>query len=1019
MLEELKIVSASSCPATSLVEQLPSYLTNFKNLFALKIQSPSIGGNLPFDIGNLPQLQSLSLKSARFQGGIPSSVRLLTGLRLLALEETQFTNFEDATSLTFPSLQVLSFAGSALLHASLANFLVPALSDLNLSNTSGIIVNETDWPKSFGLSRIIVDNMRGFNIDDSFWSQMRFVTHLSAVNAQSSRPFTLGGIDAMWGLEYLDLSGTRVEGNIPRLIADCPLKILRLSRTNISPPLPQLNFDIRHTLEQLYLDNLKGFTPALPASTIPASYAQFSKLTHLSLSSLHLEGTIPDKFSQISSLETLIIDNNALTGELPDIKGNKSIFIDAHTNRFTGTIPRSLASRASVLRLSNNDLSGTIDFDLFEGNTDLSELSLPHNRFSGRLPDLTNKPNLPKVDMTSNAFTDDIPDSYCYLKELWLANNKLSGSLQALTHASNCTLEALYLGYNNYSSAFPDIEDLSELRILSIPINGFEGVLPKLPASIRYFDASSNHFNFAPFMWSASARSLNHLDLSSNLKLNLNEPFINFIGENLTYLSMANLRFSFGSGNPLEGIRPALLSLDLSNTGLHGVFPTRLFPSLTSLKLFNNQFGGFLELSALQNLRLIDISHNNFEFETSQFSGLLLLNEVNARSNHIYGPLALDNLLSVQVVDLSSNKLDHSPDLSSVSALFSHAQLRLLNISKNDLLRPLSSLGGPSIGLARTSVSAPSERHSEFLTCFNLAFNNKTDRYFIFDEDLFSYLQCDCDQKHFGIPPSDCIPCPSPSGIAQCGGDRISVLENSFLFEYNLDDKRPTGEKEVGAGEKNELVGSIAQDSKQRVETESCLVTTIQTLSRKSNCKGILITSDQLNTSSWPTLLEPQCRNGSEGRLCSKCSCNASGDGDCWYQSGPRCSKCKRVFSLTTSIPLAFGLLVLIVIVLSFVMMVILRRKRKQSLTSFSELPIWKRFSYRVLYLISLGHVSILVTFLQMLLAFTQWDAYARLEFLVILNGGGEGYDHLNLRTFSFLGFSALTGRDINANFLL
>ena len=961
----------------------------------------------------MSQLSVLSLKSTRFRGVIPSSIRSLTLLRQLVLEETDFTNFENATFLTFPELQILSFAGSARLRAPLAGFLVPSLLDLNLSNTTVITVNEEDWGNSYGLVTIKVDNMRGFNIGYAFWSKLRSLTHFSAVNTQMSDGasymigYDIGGMDH---LRYLDLSDSKVDGKIPASIARCPLKFLRLSRTFISPPLPDFNGQISDTLEKLYLDDLKWLKIGPSAPTIPASIAKFSKLTHLSMSSLSLEGTIPSNFSQLTSLVSLVINNNALTGELPAIAGNKSIFIDAHTNRLSGTIPRALASRASVLRLSNNDFSGTIHHDLFEGNTDLSELSLSHNDFSGRLPDLTGKPILSKVDMTSNAFTDDIPDSYCYLKELWLANNKLSGSLHALTYAPNCTLERVYLGYNNYSSGFPNIDMLSRLRVLSIPINGFVGSLPRLPLAIRYFDASSNLFdstNFDYWMWSEGVHGLNHLDLSNNLNLILNEEFTNFVGENLTFLSLANVPFYPIPISPQEEVRPALLSLDLSNTNHIGIFPTHLYPGLTSLKLYANNFEGYLELNILQDLRQIDISQNNFEFEASQFSNLPLLTEIIARKNHIYGSLALDNLMSVQVVDLSANKLDHSPDLSSVSALFSHAQLKLLNISNNFLLRPMNSLGGPSTGLARTEVSAPSKRHFELLTCFNLAFNNKTDRYFIFDEDLFSYLQCDCNQKHFGSPPRDCIPCPSPDGIDQCGGDRISVLENSYLFEYDLDDKRKNGENgenQVVDGEKSRFVGGIALESKQRVETESCLVTTVQTLSRQSNCRGILITSDQLNTSSWPALLEPQCRPGSEGRLCSKCSCNASGAGDCYYQSGPRCSKCKHVFSLTTSIPFAFGLLVLVIIVLSFVMMIMLRRKRKQSLQSFSDLPAWKRFSYRVLYLVSLGHVSILVTFLQMLLAFTQWDAYARVGFLSIINGGGEGYDQENRQNFQFFG---------------
>ena len=88
---------------------------------------------------------------------------------------------------------------------------------------------------------------------------------------------------------------------------------------------------------------------------------------------------------------------------------------------------------------------------------------------------------------------------------------------------------------------------------------------------------------------------------------------------------------------------------------------------------------------------------------------------------------------------------------------------------------------------------------------------------------------------------------------------------------------------------------------------------------------------------------------------------------------------------------------VLSIAVLSVISAIVLRRRRIQSRARFAELPLIKRIFYRVMYLKTLGNLPIMITFLQTLIAFTGWDATARLEFLNLLNGKGDG---LGLRCF-------------------
>ena len=270
--------------------------------------------------------------------------------------------------------------------------------------------------------------------------------------------------------------------------------------------------------------------------------------------------------------------------------------------------------------------------------------------------------------------------------------------------------------------------------------------------------------------------------------------------------------------------------------------------------------------------------------------------------------------------------------------------------------------------------SAPSRAHPTVISCSDVTFHNKEGVVFAFDEDLFAWAQCECNHDHFGYPLQNCFACPS-SGTSECGGRKAAVLATSFAY-LTLD---------VGNG-----------ISARSLHTEDCQVTTAQVASGQSNCKGINITAEHLNGPvNFERLMETQCEIGSDGRLCARCVCNSTGAGDCYFQSGPKCSKCRRVFQLSTALPLAIGLIILVFIALVVVMTVVLRRKRSQSLVAWNELPILKRLFYRLYYMTTLGNVSIVITYVQILLSFTQWDTYAKFNVLGIVNIKTERYASL------------------------
>lgn len=86
------------------------------------------------------------------------------------------------------------------------------------------------------------------------------------------------------------------------------------------------------------------------------------------------------------------------------------------------------------------------------------------------------------------------------------------------------------------------------------------------------------------------------------------------------------------------------------------------------------------------------------------------------------------------------------------------------------------------------------------------------------------------------------------------------------------------------------------------------------------------------------------------------------------------------------------GILLLVVVVLSTVLLLVLRSKRRPDMRAWKELPPLKRIFYRLLFITTLGNLSVLVTFLQILLEFTQWGAYIQISFLGVINGDVEGF---------------------------
>lgn len=1065
-LTDYSTSSASSCPVIDFGKTpLPSSIGDATQLTKLVVSIRTLGGTIPPQIGSLTSLEELSLgskaggRTTAIRGPIPSAIWKLKALKTLRLEGTELTFFDDPEGDTLHDLETFSLSGSRLFYGDVSHLVNSSrkLTTLDFSN-SRVTIQPSLFQKLHNLTYLNLMNVERlfWDIPDEFWASLPNLRYFSIAGAYSIIGSIGESIRYMPHLRYLNVSGSALTSTIPPEIGLCPLETLSVTKAMIMSPIPHEIGYLNRTLVHLEISDLR-----VSGSTIPAAIGALRRLKTLTLRSNGFIGTIPSSFALLTNLEEVRLDNNGLTGPLPAFGGYTPLLIDVHHNRLSGTIPRSIASRVWSFELSYNQFGPEIDSTLFLDNGIIQQIFMSHNSFIGPLPLLQLQKSRTKVDFSYNAFQGEVPATYCEAMDLQLSHNKLYGSLDPFLSLPCPRLRSLYIDDNDFQGTFPDVNHQLMLTTLSLRNNHFNGDLPAISPRLSYFDASGNALraaNLGEWSLSSSYRSLNYLDLSYNAIVLPNEFKSDIFGTKLTFLSLAfnDLRgartiFPISARYALTGLdlskyvfAPSALQVHISvsidsnippyfassitvllnveleiasgshmkSTFLGGRFPTELFPNLALLKLAHNDFSGELQLTQMQSITQLDISYNRFMFEATRFSSMPLLTTLNAADNQIYGSLLLESMPNLQSANFAMNDLDQKPDFAAIGTLF-RGPLRSLDITRCDRLSPMTSFDTATTGLARTATSAPSHGFPNSVTCYELAFYNQTGRNFAYDEDIFSYLQCDCNRGHFGFPPVTCYTCPS-AGVTSCGGDKMVVPANNFIFVFDPSNSSSPGDiltpsetlqsasdlvtamwtsfAAIISSERSsdDPMGSYISSLHIKFEAESCLATTIQILRGRSNCKGVEISARELRNDYKPaaTLVESQCKQGSEGRLCSRCTCSGT---NCWYQNGATCSKCHHVFRLSTSLPVAAALLVLLLIGMIVIMTIILRKRRTQSIMRIEHLSPAKRVLYRLIYLTTLGNVPILITFLQIVIAFTQWDSYAHLGFLSVINGESGG----------------------------
>ncbi|GKB18274.1 leucine-rich repeat-containing protein [Tanacetum coccineum] len=563
-LEELSLSNVN----ISLV--LPTSLNISSSLKLLNLFNTGLQGKLPHYIFNLQSLETLDLRFNQFTGDIPSKISVnLTHLTFMSLSGNNLNGTLPSWLFTSPSLESLDlrynmFSGNVPFES----FALPSLKRLYLSNNqlSGQIDMQT-LPKLTNLTDLDLstNNFSGELELDTLLSSLKNLEYLDlsyngfSVTTNNANHYVNPGFwslklascklkvfpesfRAMKQLEWIDLSGNEIHGQIPHWAGEIgrnELRLLNLSH-NFITGLPQFQW---YGLRELYLQSnlIEGpFPPsicnmnhlyALDMShnsfdgVIPQCVGNISNsLTMMDLGNNSFQGTIPNVFEEFMYLEGLILNGNRLEGGVPSSlsKCESLKVLDLGNNHLNGTFPGWLGELRflQVLVLKSNNFHGNIQpsFAVKSPFPGLQVLDLSHNGFVGQLPtkyfqNFNSMKNVVKDNtepqylymgrgkyysfvVAVKGVDQDIPRLFVSLTIIDLSNNYFERGIPEII-GNLSALKVLNLSHNSLYGRIPDsLGKLSEIESLDLSWNKLTGNIPQILAGIKgleVLDLSQNH----------------------------------------------------------------------------------------------------------------------------------------------------------------------------------------------------------------------------------------------------------------------------------------------------------------------------------------------------------------------------------------------------------------------------------------------------------------------------------------------------------------------------------------------
>jgi Leucine-rich repeat (LRR) protein len=231
---------------------------------------------------------------------------------------------------------------------------------------------------------------------------------------------------------------------------------------------------------------------------LPSQLWELSSLRVLRMNGNGLTGGWPSSWSLLTSLSFIDVGHNSLTGPLPDLNlfpfsNIENLWVDH--NRFSGTIPKDLSSGHKLSKCIALEWLSTVTnrciavvfahqglHNVTFALSLLEQVFLHENNLVGSLPNIGNLTSLEYFDVSGNMITGSLPSEIgllTKLRDLVISSTYLHGTIpKELYGLSN--LQDVILSRCNFTGTVSErIGELTQLERLMLDGNSFFGALPK------------------------------------------------------------------------------------------------------------------------------------------------------------------------------------------------------------------------------------------------------------------------------------------------------------------------------------------------------------------------------------------------------------------------------------------------------------------------------------------------------------------------------------------------------------
>lgn len=612
---------------------VPDAFWNMKSLQHLNLSRNKLGGGFPRCLGNSSNLKLLRLSSNNLGGQLPEIMNNLScvshSLEYLNLEENNIGGSLTDVVSKFASLRELRLGRNKL------NESIPGV----LGELPSLVILDLSWNRIVG------------SIPDLFLLSSLRELYLSH-NQLTGLTESIGGLSK---LEKLYLDFNQLEGTISEAHL---FKLKQLRELDLSYN-PQLHIRVSSDWIPPFQLDLVRFTHCKLGPQFPNWLRNQNNISEVDFSASGISGDVPSWFwEQFPGMSFLNLSYNEISGNVPDLskKMSELLCIDLATNKFNGPVPR-LPTSLVTIDLSSNMFSGTIS-SLCDNFDHLGYLDLSYNRLSGELPHCWTLRSIVHLNLGSNDFLGEIPNSIGSLQTmgmLHLQNNHLTGELpQSL---ANCKkLRVMDVRSNNLSGEISAWigNNISDIVIIILKSNRFTGSIPSSICQLtklQILDLSENEIS------GTIPKCINNLTAMTEEEStmqqikswyfqvdNEGDVTINASYDESAVLMWKGRQFEYSS------ILGMVKSIDLSSNDIVGEIPIEItsLVGLHGLNLSRNILTGSipLRIAQMRALNFLDLSTNDLTGEIpAGLSQLSHLGILNLSYNNLSGRIPLDEQL--------------------------------------------------------------------------------------------------------------------------------------------------------------------------------------------------------------------------------------------------------------------------------------------------------------------------------------------------------------------------------------